>query len=64
MIDARGIACAVSLKPFEYVSVQTHGDQFLWRATKLGELLVGESRNIGIVDPRSGCAFLPPRHVF
>lgn len=64
MIDARGIACAVLLKPFEYVGVETHGDQFFGRAPELGELLVGERRNIGIVNFRGGCAFLPPRHAF
>jgi hypothetical protein len=52
------IADAVFLQPFEYIGVQTHGHQFLRRPPELGKLLVGESRNIGIVDPRSVRAFL------
>src|SRR5665213_2722670 len=54
VIDARGIAGAVSLKPFKYVGIQTHGHQFLWRTTELGELLIAERWKIGIVDLRSG----------
>src|SRR5439155_24843367 len=59
IINARGIAGAVLLKPFEYVGIQTHGHQILWRTAELGELLVGERRNIGIVDLRNVRAFLP-----
>ena len=59
VIDARGIAGAELLEPFEYVGIQTHGHQFLGRTPELGELLIGERRNIGIVDLRSIRAFLP-----
>jgi hemin uptake protein HemP len=62
VIDARGIACAVLLKPFEYVGIQAHGHQFLWRTTELGKLLIGEGWNIGIVDLRSACALLALCH--
>jgi hypothetical protein len=44
------------LKPCEYVGIQTYGHQFLWRTTELGELLIGESPKIGMVDLRSDCA--------
>ena len=60
VIDARGIAGTVLLKPFEYVGIQTHGHQFLGRTPELSELLIGERRNIGIVDLRGIRAFLPP----
>jgi len=60
VIDARGIAGAVLLEPFEYVGIQTHGHQFLWRAPELGELLFRERWNIGIIDLRSVPSFLPP----
>jgi hypothetical protein len=50
VIDARGIAGAVLLQPFEDVGTQAHGYQFLGRTPELCELLVGERRNIGIVD--------------
>ena len=59
VIDARGVAGAVSLKPFEHVGIQTYGYQFLGTAPKLGELLIGERRNIGIVDLGNIGAFLP-----
>lgn len=57
-VDARRIASAVLLKPFEYVGIQTHGYQFLWGLPKLGELVVGERRDLGIVDLRNIRAFL------
>jgi hypothetical protein len=60
VIDACGIAGPVFLQPFEYVGIQTHGDQFLGRTPELGKLLIGERRNIGIVDLRNVRAFLPP----
>jgi hypothetical protein len=60
VIDARGIAGTVLLKPFEYVGIETHGHQFLWRTPELGELLIGERRNIGIIDLRNVRASLPP----
>jgi len=60
VIDTRGIAGAVLLKPFEYVGIQADSDQFLGRTPELSELLIGERRNIGIVDLRNVRAFLPP----
>ena len=62
VIDARGIAGAVLLKPFEDVRGKTDSHQFLGRTPELGELLIGERRNIGIVDLRNVGAFLPPRY--
>ncbi len=59
VIDARGVAGAVLLKPFEYVGIQAHGHQFLGRTPELGELLIGKRRNVGIVDLRNVRAFLP-----
>ena len=52
MIDARGIG-AVFLQPSEYVRIQAHSDQLLWGTPELGQLLIGERGNIGVVDPRS-----------
>jgi hypothetical protein len=60
MIDARRIAAAVLLKPFKYIGIEAHGYQFLGRTPELGELLVGERRNIGIVDPSNIRTLLPP----
>jgi hypothetical protein len=59
VIDARGIAGAVLLKPFENVGIQAHGNQFLGRTPELGELLIGERWNIGIVDLGNVRVFLP-----
>src|SRR6266436_6567307 len=60
VVNARGIASPVLLKPFEHVGIQAHGHQFLWRRPELGELLIAELRNVGIVDLRNARAFLPP----
>src|SRR5580658_1409434 len=60
IIDTRGIASAILLKPLEHVGIQTHGHQLLWGPPKLSELLIGELRNIGIVDLRGIREFLPP----
>jgi hypothetical protein len=48
VINARGIAGAVLLQPFEYVGIQTHSHQFLGTPPELGELLIGERRNSGL----------------
>jgi hypothetical protein len=60
VINTRAIARTVLLKPFEDVGIQTHGYQFLWRTPELTELLLGERRNIGIIDLRGILALLPP----
>jgi len=62
VINARRIAGAVLLKPFEYVRVKTHSHQFLRRTPELGELLIGERRNVGIVDSINIPALLSPRN--
>jgi hypothetical protein len=50
MIDAGRIAGAESLKPFEYVGIETNGHEFLGWTAEQAELLVGERWNIGVID--------------
>jgi hypothetical protein len=60
VIGARGIAGAVSLQPLEYIGIQAHRHQLLGWAPELGELLLRERRNIGIVDLTTVRPLLPP----